>query len=219
MSVEDAPPHATLALSTKVEEDFVAPLAALRGALEILRDFSSLDADERMRFIETALRSCARLQKGVDELARTVYAAGHQTLSASHEAEEGAPITAAGRYAGHVRFIDDLDVVEIDFAGLEFRSSKIVNEFFDVVEKLVEATGRRWYFLVNYGGYSVWPEAWVAFAHRGKRLNVTFSHGTARYEESAGNGVERSREFDPSILGTREAALARIEQMKSAGPA
>ena len=219
MSVEDAPPHATLALSTKVEEDFVAPLAALRGALEILRDFSSLDADERMRFIETALRSCARLQKGVDELARTVYAAGHQTLSASHEAEEDAPLTGAGRYAGHVHFIDDLDVVEIDFAGLEFRSSKIVNEFFDVVEKLVEATGRRWYFLVNYGGYSVWPEAWVAFAHRGKRLNVTFSHGTARYEESAGNGVERSRKFDPSILGTREAALARIEQMKSAGPA
>ena len=219
MSVEDAPPHATLALSTKVEEDFVAPLAALRGALEILRDFSSLEADERMRFIETALRSCARLQKGVDELARTVYAAGHQTLSASHEAGEDAPLTGAGRYAGHVRFIDDLDVVEIDFAGLEFRSSKIVNEFFDVVEKLVEATGRRWYFLVNYGGYSVWPEAWVAFAHRGKRLNVTFSRGTARYEESAGNGVERSREFDPSILGTREAALARIEQMKSAGPA
>ena len=219
MSVEDAPPHATLALSTKVEEDFVAPLAALRGALEILRDFSSLDADERMRFVETALRSCARLQKGVDELARTVYAAGHQTLSASHEAEEDAPLTGAGRYAGHVRFIDDLDVVEIDFAGLEFKSSKIVNEFFDVVEKLVEATGRRWYFLVNYGGYSVWPEAWVAFAHRGKRLNVTFSRGTARYEESAGNGVERSREFDPSILGTREAALARIEQMKSAGPA
>ena len=219
MSLEDAPPHATLALSTKVEEDFVAPLAALRGALEILRDFSSLEADERMRFIETALRSCARLQKGVDELARTVYAAGHQTLSASHEAEEDAPLTFAGRYAGHVRFIDDLDVVEIDFAGLEFKSSKIVNEFFDVVEKLVEATGRRWYFLVNYGGYSVWPEAWVAFAHRGKRLNVTFSRGTARYEESADNGVERSREFDPSILGTREAALARIEQMKSAGPA
>ena len=217
MSVEDAPPHATLALSTKVEEDFVAPLAALRGALEILRDFSSLEADERMRFIETALRSCARLQKGVDELARTVYAAGNQTLSASHE--EGVPLIDTGRYAGHVRFIDDLDVVEIDFAGLEFKSSKIVNEFFDVVEKLVEATGRRWYFLVNYGGYSVWPEAWVAFAHRGKRLNVTFSRGTARYEESAGNGVERSREFDPSILGTREAALARIEQMKSAGPA
>lgn len=217
MSRDNAPPHPTLALSTKVEEDFVAPLAAVRGSLEILRDFSGLDAEERMRFIETALRSCARLQKGVDELARTVYAAGHENLSASPE--EGAPPTDAGRYAGHIRFIDDADIVEIDFAGLEFRSSKDVNDFFDVVEKLIEATGRRWYFLVNHGGYSVWPEAWVAFAHRGKRLNVTFSRGTARYEESAGNGVEPAREFDPSILGTREAALARIERMKSAGSA
>ena len=217
MSVKDTHPHATLALSTKVEEDFVAPLAALRGALEILRDFSSLDADERMRFIDTALRSCTRLQKGVDELARTVYAAGHQTLSDSHEG--GVPATDPGRHAGHVHFIDDLDVVEIDFAGLEFRSSNAVNEFFDVVEKRVEATGRRWYFLVNYSGYSVWPEAWVAFAHRGKRLNVTCSLGTARYEDSADDRVEGSRDFDPSILGTREAALARIEQMKSAGAA
>ena len=217
MSESNAPSHPTLALSTKVEEDFVAPLAAVRGSLEILRDFSGLDADERMRFIETALRSCARLQKGVDELARTVYAAGHENLSALPE--DSVPLTDAGRYAGHVRFIDDIEVVEIDFAGLEFRSSKAVNDFFDVVEKLVEATGRRWYFLVNYGGYSVWPEAWVAFAHRGKKLNVAFSRGTARYEESAGNGVEPAREFDPSILGTREAALARIEQMKSAGSA
>ena len=30
----------TLALSTKVEEDFVSPLTSLRGALEILRDVS-----------------------------------------------------------------------------------------------------------------------------------------------------------------------------------
>ena len=217
MSVEDAPPPATLALSTKVEEDFVAPLAALRGALEILRDFSGLDAEERMRFIETALRSCARLQKGVDELARTVYAAGHQTLSASHE--EGVPLIDAGRYAGHVRFIDDLDIVEIDFGGLEFKNSKVVNEFFDAVERRVETTGRRWYFLVNHAGYSVWPEAWVAFAHRGKRLSVTFSRGTVRYDESAGDGVEGFRGSDPSLVGTREAALARIEQMKSAGSA
>ena len=166
-----------------------------------------------MRFIETALRSCARLQKGVDELARTVYAAGHQTLSALHE--ESVPLTDAGRYAGHIRFIDDLEVVEIDFAGLVFKSSKTVNDFFDVVERLVESTGRRWYFLVNYGGYSVWPEAWVAFAHRGKRLNVTFSRGTARYDESAGSDAEGSGEHAQDFFATREAALARIERIKS----
>lgn len=217
MSEAPAHPHPTLALSTKVEEDFVAPLAAVRGALEILRDFSDLEADERVRFVETALRGCARLQKGVDELARTVYAAGQQTLSASPG--EGDPLTDERRHADHIRFLDDLDVVEIDFSGIEFNSSKLVNEFFDVVEKRVEASGRRWYFLVNYGDYSVWPEAWIAFAHRGKKLNTTLSLGTVRYDESAGDDVERSRDVDPSFLDTRDAALARIEQMKGAAPA
>ena len=146
-----------------------------------------------------------------------MYAAGQQTLSAPRE--EGVPLAGDSRFADHVRFFDDLEVVEVDFAGVEFNSSKTVNEFFDVVEKMVEATGRLWYFLVDYGGCSVWPEAWVAFAHRGKRMNVAFSRGTVRYDESAGNGVERPGEFDPPYLGTREAALDRIEQMKSAGSA
>ena len=217
MSEDDTPPHPTLALSTKVEEDFIAPLTAVRGSLEILRDFSDLGADERLRFIETALGGCARLEKGIGELARTVYAAGQQTLSVSHE--EGIPLAGDSCFADHVRFFDDLEVVEVDFVGVEFNSSKIVNEFFDVAEKLVEATGRLWYFLVNYGGCSVWPEAWVAFAHRGKRMNVAFSRGTVRYDESVGNGVERTEEFDPPYFGTREAALDRIEQMKSTGSA
>ena len=217
MPEDDAPPHPTLALSTKVEEDFVAPLTAVRGSLEILRDFSDLGTDERLRFIETALGGCARLEKGIGELARTVYAAGRQTLSAPRE--EGVPPAGAGRFSGHVRFFDDLEVVEVDFAGVEFDSSKTVNEFFDVVENLVETTGRLWYFLVNYGGCSVWPEAWVAFAHRGKRMNVAFSRGTVRYDESAGDGAGRTGELDPSYLGTREAALDRIERMKSADSA
>ena len=216
MSEADTHPHQTLALSTKVEEDFVAPLAAVRGALEILRDFPDVGADERQRFVDTALRSCARLEKGVDELARTVYAAGQRAFSASPG--EGAARSDDNRFAEHIRFLDNLDIVEIDFAGLEFNSSATVNDFFDDVEKRVEATGRRWYFLVNYGGYSVWPEAWVAFAHRGKRLNVTCSCGTVRYDESAGDPAEGSRESDPTFLGTREAALARIEQMKLTGP-
>ena len=213
MSRDNAPPHPTLALNTKVEEDFVAPLASVRGALEILRDFSDLDANERQRFVATALRGCARLQKGVDELARTVYDASQQTRPASPE--EGVPSADDGRFADHVRFFDDLDMVEIDFAGLVFKSSTIVNDFFDVVERLVENTGRRWYFLVNYAGYSVWPEAWVAFAHRGKQLNVTFSLGTARYDESAGGDAEGSGEFAQDFFATRDAALARIERMKS----
>ena len=217
MSEDDAAPHPTLALSTKVEEDFVAPLAAVRGALEILRDYADLDADDRLRFVTTALRGCARLQKGVDELARTVYATGRRTRSASPE--HGVTLTGGDRFEDHVRFLDDLGIVEIDFADLEFRNSGTVDEFFDAIEGLVGASGRRWYFLVNYGGYTVWPEAWIAFAHRGKKLNAAFSRGTARYDETAAGGAEPPREFDPSIFSTRDAALARIERMKAEGPA
>ncbi len=210
---DDVRPHPTLALSTKVEEDFVAPLAAMRGALEILRDFPNLGEDERLRFVETALRGCARLEKGVEELARTVYAAGQQTLSPAPE-ESTRTIDTAG-YAERIRFLDDREIVEIDFAELVFSSSQIVNDFYDVVETLIHRTGLRWYFLVNYGGCSVWPEAWVAFAHRGKRVNVAYSLGTARYDE-AGGGREASSNFDPDMFPSREAALARIAQMKSA---
>ena len=213
MSEDNAHPHPTLALSTKVEEDFVAPLAAVRGALEILRDFSSLEAGERLRFIETALGGCARLQQGVDDLARTVYAAGQRTPARSTE-DGGDPAGDSG-FAGHIHFFADRDIVEIDFAGIEFRSAKVVDSFFDVVERLVGATERRWYFLVHCGGYSVWPEAWVAFAHRGKKLNVAFSRGTARYDESSASGDDGTGKFAPDHFATREAALARIEQMKS----
>ena len=52
-----------------------------------------------------------------------------------------------------------------------------------------------------------------------KRMNVAFSRGTVRYDESAGNGAGRIGELDPSYLGTRKAALDRIERMKSADSA
>ena len=58
MSEDRSKPQTTLALSTKVEEDFVAPLTSLRGSLEILRDIPDLSEEERRRFLETALRGC-----------------------------------------------------------------------------------------------------------------------------------------------------------------
>ena len=40
----------TEALGTKLEQDFVAPLTAVRGALELLRDFPDMSELERERF-------------------------------------------------------------------------------------------------------------------------------------------------------------------------
>ena len=218
MPVDEAGPQSTLALSTKVEEDFVSPLTAVRGSLEILRDFPKLAPDERQRFIETALRGCARLEKSIEQLAETVYAAGQLAQSPAPD-DDTAPEDPSG-YAGRIYFLEDIEVVEIDFGGFVFRNSKIVNDFYDTIEKLIGATGRDWYFLVNHGGCRVWPEAWVAFAHRGKKINVACSRGTVRYaaEEAGGQGQSGpgSDDADPDFFSSRDAALEKIAEMRSA---
>lgn len=209
-------PPSTLALSTKVEEDFVSPLTSLRGALEILRDVPDLSQDERDRFLTTALRGCARLEQSVQDLAKTVYAAGQQA-----EPSAGPSDDRYRTYASRVHVLDDMDMIEINFSGFAFSSSKIVNEFYDVIEQIIDDSGRDWYFVVNYGDCNIWPEAWVAFAHRGKRINVTHSLGTVRYasRDEAEDGSQtdfRSDSYDPNLFESREAAVAKIEEMKSA---
>lgn len=213
-------PHSTstLALSTKVEEDFVSPLTSLRGALEILRDFPDLLEDERHRFLDTALRGCSRLEQSVEDLAKTVYAAGQQAQTAP---SAGPSQDGYRTYAGRVHVLDEMETIEIDFSDFAFKSTKIVNDFYDVIERIVDETRRDWYFVVNYGDCSIWPEAWVAFAHRGKRINVTHSLGTVRYAsrddaEDGGQTDFRSDSYDPNLFESREAAFAKIEEMKLA---
>lgn len=194
-----------LALNTKLEQDFVSPLTAVRGAIEILRDYPDLAADERHRFIETALRECARLEQGVAELAETVYAAGLRAQS--RPATALSPETYRG-HAGRIRFHDAIDVVEIDFSDLVFSDSRIVNDVHDVIEAEVGATGRDWYFVVNHRGCSVWPEAWVAFAHRGKKVQAAHALATVRYATAADAGR------DPGMLASRDQALARVAELR-----
>lgn len=199
---------ATLALKTKVEEDFVSPLTAVRGALEILRDFPDLECEERLRFVNTALKECARLENGVEQLARTVYAAGQRGQPPEAESAD------MRVYAGRVHILHDIEAIEIDFSHFEFSSSNIVNDFYDVIDGMIEDTGRKWYLLVNYTHCSIWPEAWVAFAHRGKKVNANQSLGTVRFVTPDGSAPSANR--DPNMLDSREVALTKIEEMKSA---
>jgi hypothetical protein len=207
----------TLALSTKVEEDFVSPLTSLRGALEILRDFPDLSEEEHERFLRTALSGCARLERSVQELAKTVYSAGQQAQTAL---SAGLTPDEYRAYADRINVLDDLDIIEVDFSDFAFKNSKIVNEFYDVIEWVVDHTGRDWYFAVNFKDCSVWPEAWIAFAHRGKRVNVSHALGTVRYASQDANerglqGDDPASSTDPGLFSSREAAFAAIEEMKS----
>lgn len=216
MTQEVSNTHLTLALNTTLEREFVTPLTSIRGALEIIRDHADLSSEERNRFLGNALADCARLELGIEQLAATVYAAGDRQLSEQQQPErlpaEQPQVDSV--YAKRIHFYDDLQVVEVDFSEFEFSSSKIVNEFYDLLDRMIEHSGDRWYVVVNYHKCSIWPEAWVAFAHRGKKVNVSYSLGTVRYVDSSKTDDAAFLPTDPELFHSREAALAAIADLR-----
>ncbi|WP_416896362.1 MAG: hypothetical protein ACMVY4_12535 [Minwuia sp.] len=194
-----------LALSTKLEEDFITPLTALRGVLEIFRDFDDLTEEERRRFAESALEDCLRLERGIDDLAVRVYA--------DTEAPVAEPV-APSVYADRVEVLRDRQVIDLDFSGFVFSGPAVVDEFYDYVERLVEETGQDWYFTVNYRNCAVWPEAWVAYAHRAKRLQMSHALGTARYSADASAAEART---EGGMLQSRAAAIEFLTKRRN-GP-
>lgn len=190
MSDDQLDPGSTSTLSTKLEEDFIGPLTAIRGALEILRDYPDLADDERTRFVTSALAECARIERGITDLGAAVYGASRQEPAARED---------------RITLDEEAEIAELDFAGLDFDSAGTVNRVFDAIEARVTQTRRRWWFLVNYTGCHVFPEAWIAFAHRGKKVRVEYGYGTIRYDASGDGG-----------LPDRAGALAQIAEAKRA---
>ena len=84
---------------------------------------------------------------------------------------------------------------------------------------MIEHSGERWYIVVNYHKCSIWPEAWVAFAHRGKKVNGSYSLGTVRYVDASKTDDAAFLPADPELNHPRDAALAAIAaQRQSARP-
>ena len=213
MPKEASTAHLTLALNTMLEREFVSPLTSIRGALEIMRDFADLSPEERDRFLNNALQDCLRLELGVEQLASTVYTTVDRQLpdqsQTKHEDIDSA-------YAECIRFYDELQMVEVDLSNLLLSSSKMVNDFYDTLDRLIENTGERWYVIVNHHQCSVWPEAWVAFALRGKKVNVSYSLGTVHYVNASSMEESSAPNSDPELLSSRDEALARIDQLRKA---
>ena len=212
MADESATQPATLALNTKIEAEFVAPLAAIRGALEILRDHGDLTPEEQRTFVETALSSCARIERGVEDLASALYA--------QEAGEARGPSAAPAATVERVAFLEG-DVVEIDLSEMRFANSREVDRFFDSVERALGASGRKWWLLVDYRDCSIWPEAWIAFAHRAKRVTTQHALGAVRYEDLSrvadpNHSARRAHAADPDFFGSREAALARLRELRAA---
>lgn len=118
-------------------------------------------------------------------------------------------------YADLIVFHDDLQVMEVDFSHQLFENSAMVNAFYDEIDQQISATGKRWYFLVNYKKCEILPEAWIAFAARGKTVNMAYSMGTVRFDardDTEATILEKSEteNFDPNLFTSRAAALNAI---------
>lgn len=123
-------------------------------------------------------------------------------------------------FVRRVRFDEDRTIMDVDFSHFTFHHSRDVNEFYDYLEERIKESDKRWFFLVNLNGCQILPEAWIQYAHRGKRLNEAGSLGSVRY--AAGSETEadirmraESAGFRPNIRNTREEALELIEEMRA----
>ncbi len=129
------------------------------------------------------------------------------------------PSFGAKEMQGRLSFEEDLHVMNVNFSGITFAHSLDVNNFYDFLEEGARATGKKWYFLVDYNDCKINPEAWVSYALRGKNLNIEFSLGSVRF--MAGSETEQeirlraeSQDFRPNIRNSREEALERIDEIK-----
>ncbi len=148
-----------------------------------------------------------------------------RTLRAKHTPEDFARLIVlddaepARSFDDRITFHADLGIMEADFSDLAFERSSDVNGFYDILEDKLAATGRRWYFLVNYRNCTIEPEAWVAFANRGKRANLAYSDGSVRFDtsrETEKSILEDSKreDFQPNLFSSRDAAVKRILEMQ-----
>ncbi|MEG3617867.1 hypothetical protein V5T82_05310 [Magnetovibrio sp. PR-2] len=119
-----------------------------------------------------------------------------------------------------IGFYPDLQVMEIDLSELMFSDSSEVNHLYDAIETRVDKSNQKWLFLINYKNCTILPDAWIAFAHRGKKLNLTYSLGTVRYaipDRTSSEILEKSKEenFDPNMFDSREEALEALAKMRA----
>lgn len=123
-----------------------------------------------------------------------------------------------------IEFDPDLDIMNVDFTGMSFENSTDVNDVYDFIEEQIAATGKKWYFLINYEGTRIQSPAWVQYAARGKTLNETWSLGSVRYAPGSETETDirlraESQGFRPNIRNTRDEAIERIAEMKAEGAA
>jgi branched-chain amino acid transport system ATP-binding protein len=116
-------------------------------------------------------------------------------------------------------FHDAIETMEVDFSAMTFGDPADVDAFYDEADRVLAATGRRWYFLIVYQDCVIAPTAWDRFTLRGKQTNVANSLGTVR--AGASEQIRRSiredagREmFRANMFATRDQAMLALGEMR-----
>jgi len=133
---------------------------------------------------------------------------------------EHAPNYSENEIASRIQFQTDEEIMTVDFSDFTFFHSRDVDDVYDHIEQRVKETNQKWYFLVNYNGCQIMPQAWIQYARRGKALNIAASLGSVRYATGSETEEEirqraQSQEFRPNIRNTRTEAITRIDEMKA----
>ena len=121
--------------------------------------------------------------------------------------------------AERITFHRDRETLEVDFSGMTFHGAGEVEAVYDVIDARVDETGSSWYFLVNYENCEIAPEAWAAFAERGKRANISYGLGTVRFgvnvkvRESIRSHAQ-SAQFRANLFESRDAAILALADMR-----
>ena len=118
-----------------------------------------------------------------------------------------------------IAFHHDLEIMEVDFSDFNFTDSSVVNTVYDSIERLIAETNQKWYFMVNYRGTKIDPDAWFQYALRGKDINVASSLGSVRFDPREPTRAEimkraESENFNPNLVSTRDEAIMRILVLK-----
>lgn len=113
------------------------------------------------------------------------------------------------RDADRITFDAPRSVCDVDLRMLRLETDAQAHAFFDAAERKIAARGGKWWLLVDYTEFEVEPKAWVAFAHRAKKLSQTYTHGAARFDARREGGGAAG------YCASRAEALARIDEMQA----
>lgn len=117
-------------------------------------------------------------------------------------------------------FDHETGVLHVDLSGMRFAHSRDVNDVHNWIEQEIRATRHKWWVIFNYEGTRIDSPAWVQFSLRSDEFNKTYAMASVRYAMGAETETDKRMRYEakstrPNIRNTRQAALERIEELRS----